>query len=169
MKRSLTIDALKSVLTYDQDTGIFYWLARSNWRASSRFAGKPAGSADRKGYLRICLFGKSYLAHHLAWFYMTGEWPKDQIDHEDLNKANNKWTNLREATNAQNKMNSPVRRDSRSGLKGIKWHTQALKWWARISVKGKRISLGLYDCPAAAHLAYVVEADKSFGKFARAS
>lgn len=159
---------LLELVDYDPATGIFVWKAREGSPAfSGRDAGTVAGSLDKKGYRRICLNGKSYPASGLAWLYMTGEWSSLQIDHENLDKADNRWSNLRRATPSQNKANSRVRSDSRSGLKGIKRHGS--RWWARICVRGKRMSLGHYTCPAAAHFAYAVAADLHFGEFARAA
>jgi len=98
---------------------------------------------------------------------MTGEWPKGEIDHIDLDRANNKWENLREATHSENSANRRVRSDNILGLKGVAFDKTRGEYRAYIGVNGKRIHLGYSDCPAAAHMAYVVAANKAFGEFAR--
>ncbi len=163
---------VKSLLDYDPATGIFVWknrpsVSRGNRIINSRNAGKIAGSPDAKGYIRICINNVTYAAHCIAWLYVHAEWPWCEIDHRDGVTSDNRIQNLRKATFSQNKTNQKRRSDNRSGLKGVKWHIQAKKWWARIQSNGERMSLGMFDCPAAAHLAYVVAADKYHGEFAR--
>src|SRR5882672_12644481 len=73
--------------------------------------GTIAGSFHKSsGYLVIGIDSykhrQLFAVHRLVWFYMTGEWPKSQLDHKDRNPLNNKWENLREATNGQNKLNT---------------------------------------------------------------
>lgn len=179
-KWELSQSTLCQMLHYDPKTGHFAWLPRPlefitetkatpKWvtkaRMDARFAGKRVGTVDKKGYLRIFLFGNSYPAHVLAWLYMTGEWPTEEVDHRNLQKMDNRWDNLRPATSQQNARNRRVRSDSSTGLKGVKPHEG--RFHARIQTSNKRISLGLYDCPVAAHFAYVVAADKFHGEFAR--
>lgn len=67
---------------------------------------KTRKTKTNKGhYLAFTYEGKNTLVHIFAWFYMTGKWPTLQIDHEDRNKLNNKWSNLREIPNSDNKRN----------------------------------------------------------------
>jgi hypothetical protein len=165
-QNSLTIEQLRAALHYDPGSGVFTRLLRTAKRVR---VGNVAGWVDNKGYVRIRLYGRCYRAHRLVWFYMTGEWPKDQIDHKDLDKANNRWTNLREATNSQNMANSRTKASNTTGWKGVHWNRNCRKWHAQTSLNGKNIYLGLFDCPAAAHFAYLIATDKAFGGFARAS
>lgn len=162
----LTQARLREVLNYDPETGVFTWkISKSGGHIKS---GRLAGSANSKGYIQIKFEGVSYKAHRLAWLYMTGRWPAEEIDHEDLDKGNNRWSNLREATQSQQVANRPVLKSSRSGLKGIRLCKHSGKWWARIRVQNKRVSLGCFDTPEAAHAAYCRAAVKHFGEFARA-
>ena len=157
----ITPERLRELIHYDPETGTFRWaMMRKGCRV-----GDIVGSIDSHGYRVIRLNWKIYNAHRLAWLYMTGVWPRNQIDHKDLNKSNNKWNNLREATYSQNQAN----RRPYSGLKGVSFFKRDRKWKAQIKVRGNAMHIGYYDCPAAAHFAYLIEADKHFGEFARAS
>ena len=162
----LTQEYLKSILSYDPDTGVFIRLVSFGYRAK---AGDIAGSPDKNGYLRICISGKSYKAHRLAWLYMTGEWPKDQIDHIDMEQSNNRFSNLREANYSQNQSNRPVRKNSKSGYKGVYFlkNKKDRPWMAQIKVMGKDIYLGMFKTKEMAYSAYCKAAEKYQGDFAR--
>ncbi len=171
---AITAEQVRAILHYDPETGIFRWHARSGAARytrtfNSRFAGKVARSVDSHGHLRINIGGVFYAAHRLAWVYMTGKWPGDQIDHIDMDRENNRWVNLREATNAQNNSNRRVQSNNKIGLKGVSICSTTKKYRATITADGKQRTLGRFDCPAAAHFAYVVAADQLHGEFARAS
>ena len=77
----LTQERLKEVLHYDPETGIFMWLVAPNGRIR---VGMEAGSSH-DGYIGIKVDRILYKAHRLAWFYMTGEWPANDVDHWDRN------------------------------------------------------------------------------------
>jgi len=100
---------------------------------------------------------------------MAGEWPKDQIDHIDLNRSNNAWDNLREASRDQNGANRRAHRDNKTSFKGVTWHDQIGKYYARINVNKKRISLGVFEKAEDAAAAYIAAAVKYHGDFARSS
>lgn len=128
-----------------------------------------AGDVNKLDYWRINVDGRRYLAHRLAFMWMEGRWPREQIDHKNRNKADNRWCNLREATPSQNLANSATLKRNTSGMKGVVWHKRGRKWSSQIGVGGATHYLGLFDCPAAAAFAYIVAADKHFGEFARAA
>lgn len=93
------------------------------------------------------VFGKMYYAHRLAWLFMKGEWPPDglDIDHEDGVRANNKWKNLRLATNGQNNWNTrKLYKSNTSGKRGVSWETFRQAWIARVTVDGHQINLGVF-------------------------
>jgi hypothetical protein len=98
----LTQEYLKSILCYDPETGIFTWIEH---RQGTKGIGSEAGTLRDNGYWVIGIDGKSYGAHRLAWFYETGKWPLEDVDHEDHNKINNKFSNLRLATRSQSQWN----------------------------------------------------------------
>lgn len=148
---------LREVLLYDPESGKFFWRSR---KGRCR-AGQEAGQERRNGYKSIRVDGVLYLAHRLAWLYQTGNWPTEQIDHINLQKGDNRWENLREATRSQNLANSRPR--AKSGIKGVIWLKREKKWQAHLCGK----SLGYFDDPAKAGDAYAVAAKRAFGEFAR--
>lgn len=165
-ENGLTIERLKYLLSYDLLTGIF---TRNVTVCNSAKAGTVAGSIDKtSGYVRILIDGHRYLGHRLAWFYVHGEWPVDQLDHENRDRSRNAIENLREATNRENRRNSKVGKNNFLGIKCVRLHETG-RYQARIFRDGRFKSLGLYDTPAEASQAYAQAATKLFGQFARAA
>jgi hypothetical protein len=159
---SITAARLRELLHYDPSTGIFRWrVARGGC-----VAGEQAGTLHNDGYLWITVDYEQYAAHRLAWLYMTGTLPAEQIDHRDQRRANNSWDNLREATHAQNQHNVSMREDNSSGFKGVSYHRQAGKWLAQIRCNGAKIYLGIHPTPEAAAVAYAKAANDLHGEFA---
>ncbi len=137
----LTAEYLRSVLDYDPETGIFTWKVGS---ANQVKAGDVAGCPDGGGYLRIKLQRRHYQAHRLAWLHTSGVWPKDQLDHINRIRTDNRVSNLREATNKQNQQNAGKRSDNKSGHPGVSWYKQNYKWVAKIAHNRKQIHLGYF-------------------------
>lgn len=161
----ITQDELKTLVHYDPYTGLMTWrVARKGV-----VKGATVGRLQRQGYRQVYMGGKdlgrSYYVQDLAVLYMTGNWPVYDVDHKNTIKDDNRWINLREATRSENKANAPVQANNKLGLKGVSWSERdRIYAW---SVKRDSIRVrGRSDCPAAAHLSYVVAADKLFGRFA---
>jgi hypothetical protein len=141
--RLITLERLRALLSYDPDTGLFQWIAPTSNRVCK---GAIAGVKDKStGYVRIRLDDTLYHAHRLAWLYMTGEWPTDQIDHISRVKTDNRWSNLRQATQAENKRNLPVMRSNTSGVPGVTWFKRDQCWRAQIHYQGRGIALGYFS------------------------
>lgn len=157
---STTAEQVSGALEYIPETGFFYW--KISYKKI--VAGKRAGNQHCMGYRRIGLFGFQFYEQRLAWVIMTGAWPKDEIDHKDLCKSNNKWKNLREATHLQNTYNRRSRKN-RFGIKGI-GHS-GRKFTAKISVAGEFIHLGSFASKEEARVAYEEAALRHHGEFRR--
>ena len=138
----ITQSELKELLDYNQDTGIFTWKKNVSSRAR---VGDIAGSLSQAGYMNIVISKKKYSSHRLAWFYIYGEFPSNDIDHINNNKSDNRIINLREATRNQNNCNRNIQKNNKSGVKGIYKHTQYDKWVAEIKINKKSIYLGVFD------------------------
>lgn len=159
----ITAERLRELLHYDPETGEFLWkIRRRGVRASS-----VAGYARPDGYRRIVVDGGRYMAHRLAWLYMKGTWPAEEVDHDNLIRNDNRWDNLREATTAQNKGNCTKRQTNTSGFKGVSWHAIGRKWRASIQVNNRHIYLGLFDDINDAAAAYADASEKYHGEFGR--
>ena len=143
---------LKEWLHYDPESGVFTWL-------QGRRVGQQAGTLCKSGYVQINLLYVSYAAHRLAFLYMVGRWPVE-IDHKDLDKSNNKWDNLREATKSQNQGN---RRAVGQFGKGVTYDKSRNKFIAQY----KRKNLGRFATAEEAHAAYCVAAEAALGEFFR--
>jgi hypothetical protein len=128
-------------LRYDPTTGIFVW-SKSPARVIK--AGTVAGRLGRDGYIAIQIKGRLYFAHRLAWLYVNGVWPKNQIDHINGNRSDNRIENLREATRKQNGENRRVVSTTRSGKTGVTWNERYGVWYARIMHNKKPIHLGAF-------------------------
>lgn len=161
---------LRSLVEYEPATGVFIWKERPDARRewNTRYAGKVAGFDWRVpnsnvAYRSIRIFDWPFLGHRLAWLYMTGEWPTQEVDHVDLDGLNNAWANLRAADKAQNGANRSASANNKLGVKGVR------------TTPGGRFSaalcgqyLGTFDTPDLANAAYETAAKERFGAHGRA-
>lgn len=138
----LTLERLREILSYDPETGIFTWKVKTGSRALKGAVAGHICAINRYHYVKIDR--RRYPSHRLAWFYMTGAWPSDQIDHIDRDFANNAFSNLREASNAENCQNRRVRRDNTSGVTGVMWVERLGKFTVAVGANGKRRHIGVY-------------------------
>lgn len=152
MSNKLTQAQLKELLNYDPATGAFTWVARLG---SARPNTPASAHVDQYGYKRLMVHGRPYAQHRLAWMYMTGEWPAQQVDHLNGNRGDNRWVNLREATDAQNRQNMAKKAGTRSRLQGVTWFPRDGKWRSRLTINYKSHFLGYHDTEEEAHQAYL--------------
>lgn len=159
----LAAETLRDLVSYDPETGVF----RRRRSKGAAKAGRVAGFLHGKGYLAFCVNGRVYGCHRLAWLYVYGTFPDEEIDHINGIPDDNRVANLREASHRQNMGNRKGNRGSRSGLKGayrVHGRNGLSDRW-RSSILGRH--LGNFDSAEEAHAAYVVAAEKEFGSFAR--
>ena len=159
----ISADRLRSLLHYDPETGVFTWLVNK----SNVKAGSTAGKHAANGYWRIKLDGREYPAHRLAWLYMKGTWPSGVVDHINMNKIDNRFDNLREASFAQNQHNRTEQSNNTSGYKGVSRFKNTGRWRADIMLNGKSHYLGSFDTAEDAAIAYDMAASELHGSFAR--
>lgn len=160
----LTQARLKELLHYDPDSGELTWLRSNSNRGAS---GKRAGTRRKDGRWQARVNGRIYFIHRLAWLWMMGEWPPEEVDHRDCDKGNNRWANLRLASRTQNAANVRASRHNRLGIKGVRF--QAGRYEAHTTVNGKQVYLGRFDTAEEASAAYFEAAVARHGEFARAA
>ncbi len=150
----LSQDRLIELLRYEPETGHFYWLRKTTSNISTN---KPAGCKMKTGYLCIRVCNELHYCHRLAWLYMTGEWPSEQIDHINGNKSDNRFSNLRSVTQNQNcQLKHVASGRSKTGFAGVTVNERSGKFNARHKNKW----LGTFKTPEEAHKAYVAYRDK---------
>lgn len=137
------IDAatLRRLLSYDPEMGNFVWIGKTG---RSTQVGTRAGRTDRNGYRGINIMNRKYAAHRLAWLYMTGEWPKQQIDHINGKRDDNRFSNLRDVSSSENRRNSRRSNNNRSGHTGVSFDKSTDKWRAVIKIDGKQKEIGRF-------------------------
>lgn len=150
-KIEITQSELKNVIHYDDISGIFTWTKSLSKRAKQ---GSKAGSINSGGYIKIVIKNKGYRAHRLAFIYMLGKNPNNFVDHIDGNTLNNSWSNLREATHAENMQNiKKSYKNNKLGIVGVSMHQG--KYKAQIAINKKHIFIGLFDTKEDASNAYL--------------
>lgn len=151
----ITPQIIREFLDYDPETGLLYWKERDRkWFIADRFhgtwntryAGKRAfTSVNTQGYFQGQILDKLQRAHRVVWAHYYGEWPKDQVDHINGVRIDNRIANLRSVTNKQNSRNSTLNIRNTSGVCGVSWCEERKKWQAYITVDGKMRPLGRYE------------------------
>ena len=154
----LTQKRLKEVLRYCPKSGGFLWLVTTKRLKK----GDVAGFIGNLGYRKIKIDTKAYLAHRLAWLYIYGDFPENQIDHVNGVRHDNRISNLRDVTAADNMKNRRRAKNNKSGLYGVYLDPRTKRWVARIGVDKSVISLGGFEKKEEAFAARA-EAEKKYG------
>jgi len=146
-----TQQELKQLFSYQPDTGEFRWL--TSIRNGAIKQGDLAGSKNNDGYTMIKVRGRTYAAHRLAWLYVYGAQPSSGIDHINGIRTDNRLANLRLATFKQNNENAGIRKDNKTGCRGVHFSAREGKYVAKMEHNKQRISIGYFDCLKDAALA----------------
>lgn len=159
-----SLEYLREILRYDPQTGAMTWIKRRVHKHFSHlYAGRPAGRVNRRdGYIQIGIDNKRYSLHRLAWFMTHGSEPDGCIDHINGDKLDNRLTNLRVVTPAENAKNQPLPSRNKSGVMGVCRVKATGRWRAQIGVNGRQTCLGEFEDKNAA-IAARKEAERRFG------
>lgn len=144
--------AISTRLAYDPENGSFTWreVPENGFRG-----GSAAGCVyAHDGYHVITIRQKRYKAHRLAWLLTYGSWPALSLDHINGQRADNRISNLRECTNAENQQNlHRPHSDSTYGILGVYLDGDVFR--AAIQVNGKKKYLGRFKNETDAREAYM--------------
>ncbi len=147
----LTHSRVKSLFSYDPETGFLSWIQQ---RGRQR-AGARAGRLHHRGYREVRIDGVLYREHRIIWLWMMGSNPADECEHINRERSDNRWANLRAATRAQNMQNLGASAMNTSGFAGASFHKARGKWRSTITFNGRSIHLGHFDTAEEAHIAYL--------------
>jgi hypothetical protein len=160
-------ERLHQLVDYDSETGILVWRPRDGGDRgfNGQFAGKRAGSPRGKGW-QITIDRQNFAYHRIVWKWVYGTEPPPEIDHINGDTSDNRLVNLRGADrwlNAKNR-GPTVGRVLPKGVRLQKGHR---RYQAYIRRDGQTRSLGYFNTPEAAHVAYKIAAQEVFGEWAR--
>lgn len=151
-KKMITQERLKELVSYNQETGDFVWISDNGTKAK---AGQEAGRINFYGYSVICIDGRTYPAHRLAWLYINGDFPRNNIDHLNGVRSDNRIVNLRDVTQQINCQNHRKQNGNKKELIGACFDKATGKFKAQIMHKGVNFHIGRFDTQEQAHMAYV--------------
>jgi len=135
------------------DAADYEWLNQYKWHVKKH---------KHTSYARTQKNGKSIRMHRL----ITSAPPHLFVDHRDLNGLNNRRSNLRLCTRAENIHNQGPRKGGTSKYKGVYLKKLVRKFVAQISINGKKPTIGCFDNEIEAAVAYDIKAMELFGEFA---
>lgn len=176
-----TPETLRQLLRYEPETGKLFWKERpmemfadskrgaktqcDTW--NSRHAGKEAFTNTSKyGYRRGIVLNQNHQAHRVIWAIAYGEWPAQDVDHINRNRADNRLSNLRLASRSENLSNIGARAGGTSSFLGVSWSAANKGWIAQMRWKKRHFYLGTFSTEEAAARAYDEAALREKGEFA---
>jgi hypothetical protein len=141
---------VRELLDYNPKTGSLQWRTTGSGRRHAE-AGtiQNIDQDNSKRRIKVTINYKAYMAHNLIWLWMTGIWPKFEVDHINGDATDNRWSNLRLSTSLQNKRNRKIARNNTSGVTGLSFDNKLKKWivyigkiyLGRFKTKGKAIQM----------------------------
>jgi hypothetical protein len=146
MKSDLKVERLRELFDYNPNTGVFHWRVSHG----SMRPGREAGTWNRHGYRVITINKMAYGAHRLAWLFVYGEHPTQDIDHINGKRDDNRIANLRQRPARETAWNRATH--NLTGFKGVT--RRGSRYEARFRTNGKEASLGTYGTAKEAGAAF---------------
>lgn len=151
----ISLDRIRELISYDPESGDFTWLVTTG----KKVKGDKAGGVSEHGYCRVKLAGTKYMAHRLAWAFIYGVFPENEIDHINGIRSDNRKVNLREANRSTNIQNlNSSRKDNKLGVLGV--HQIGVKFISQLQVMGVKVHYARHNTLEEAELAYKEAKDK---------
>ena len=162
-EQKVTGTTIAIFLDYDPQTGKF---SRKLKTGPHSYPGEEITHLNDEGYVVVTMMGARLRAHRIAWAWMTGKWPENDIDHINGDRTDNRFSNLRQATRSQNLQNSGLRPTNKTGQTGVHFCHQRKKYVAQIRVNKATFPLGRFQTLEAAIAARKLAEKKFYGEFA---
>lgn len=159
---TIPIERLRELVRLDAGTGRIYWLKRANHKSPVTI-GDECGCLNHLGYRQARIDGVTFLTHRAVFALQHGRWPDGMLDHANRDRADNRPTNLREASSSENSVNRPEPPNLSTGCLGVTYEKGAYR--ARIRLHGKKVNLGRFPDMASAKDAYAAASEKHHGQF----
>jgi len=134
-------ETIKKLFHYDAESGMLLWRKGNNRNVKPW---QEAKSSNGHGYYNVKIDGKSYLVHRLIWLYVYGNFPKEDIDHKNRIKNDNRLCNLRDVSRTDNCQNISLPNHNKSGHIGVSWFKSHNCWTVYVKVDKKNKWLGNY-------------------------
>lgn len=135
-------DQIKHAFDYNPDTGVVTWKNPTGPRVKKGDIVK----CNRVTYGAVMVLGVSIRIHRLIWIYVNGEINKDEIDHINGIRDDNRIVNLRVVTKRDNLKNKCIYRNNKTGISGVRNDDKSGKYRSFINTKDvKYMGLGSYD------------------------
>lgn len=134
-------DYLDKVVAYDPISGVFTAAVNT----SHLNKGQVLGSYNDSGYLVFNPKKVPIRLHRLAFYKIKGVWPKNEIDHKNGIRDDNRWCNLQEVSSSGNSKNCSRTSRNSSGCVGVHWCKNRNRWCAEIGHQRKAIRLGCFE------------------------
>lgn len=161
----LPLSEIERLFVVDVGAGRVYWRAVAKQHA--RLNGQEAGGIRDSGkpYWVIKVNKRAYRRAQIVLAVASGQWPVACVDHINGDSLDDRGSNLRHASVAQNAMNHKRRSKRERTPMGVR-ATASGKFAARISCSGRQHHLGVFGSAEAAELAYQSARKEFFGDYA---
>ena len=166
----ISYEYASSIMSYNPESGHIAWKSRNDIapKCDARRKGKIAGCYSKKDKcIIIGINGKTYLSHRIAWLLHYGTWPKYILDHINCDRTDNRISNLRDATQAENLSNRGVTKRNTTGIKGVSFDKKNNRYFGRINSNRKSFYIGSWKTIEEAVEPMANAYNKIHGEFAR--
>lgn len=146
----LTYEKVREFFDYNPETGVLTWRKS---KGSTARAGNEVGSHNPEGYMKTIFDGKHYPVHRIIWLWVYGDWPKYQINHINVVPDDNRLCNLEDVPLRENCRKKKCHKEGK--LAGVRKSKKAGRFFARIVINKKKVTLGTFDSEEEAYSAYL--------------
>lgn len=138
-------ELLLTTCHYNPITGVFKRTLKQSWLGNWYSCESVPKSITAYGYLQMNFNGRPFAVHRLIFLYMNGMFPKEDVDHINGDRLDNRFENLRLVSRQDNLRNQGLRSDNTTGHMGVSYDKSRKQFHAYIGVgKGERRSLGYH-------------------------